>query len=58
MKHNKALLAENGGEINLTKHWAASLLGRMNYVKRRGTTNLVAFQKNLMKSKSNLCRTF
>ena len=38
MKHDEALLAENGGEINLTKHWAASILGRMNYVKRRGTT--------------------
>ena len=34
MKYDKALLAENGGEINLIKHWAAS---RMKYVKRRGT---------------------
>ena len=28
MKYEKALLAENGGEINLTRHWAAFMLDR------------------------------
>ena len=32
------LLAENGGHINLTKHWARHLLSRMAFVKRRTNT--------------------
>ena len=32
------LLAENGGHISLTKHWARYLLSRMGFVKRRGNT--------------------
>jgi hypothetical protein len=38
LKQDRDMLAENGGHINLTKHWAYSLLKRMRYVKRRGTT--------------------
>ena len=36
--HNKSLSNENGGPINLTRHWARSLLERMNFVKRKATT--------------------
>ena len=32
------LLAENGGHISLTKHWARYLLSRMGFVKRRANT--------------------
>ena len=32
-KRDKSLLAENGGHIALTKHWAKYLLQRMGYVK-------------------------
>lgn len=35
---DKSLLSENGGSINITKDWAKSLLSRMNFVKRRGST--------------------
>ena len=34
-KHDPKLLAECGGHIILTKHWAKSLLYRMQFVKRR-----------------------
>lgn len=36
---NKKLAYDNGGPIKLTKHWAKSLLSRMNFVKRKGTTS-------------------
>lgn len=35
---DKTLLSENGGHLDLTKSWAKSLLQRMNFVKRRGST--------------------
>lgn len=35
---DKSLLSENGGQINITKSWARSLLNRMNFVKRKGST--------------------
>jgi hypothetical protein len=35
--NDKQLLSEFGGPITLTKSWAASLLNRMNFVKRRGS---------------------
>jgi len=39
LKHcNKKLSHDNGGPIKLTRHWAKSLLDRMNYVKRKATT--------------------
>ena len=40
MRHNKWSLKEYGGTINLTKHWAESILHRMKYVKRRGSTKV------------------
>ena len=33
-KRDRSLLAENGGHIALTKHWAQYLLQRMGYVKQ------------------------
>ena len=36
--NDKTLLAENGGSIGISKTWAKSLLKRMNFVKRRGST--------------------
>ena len=35
--HNRNLLAQNGGHIELSKTWSTSILRRMNFVKRRGT---------------------
>lgn len=32
------MLYENGGHLDLTKSWAKSLLQRMNFVKRHGST--------------------
>ena len=36
--HDKHLLASNGGHIMLTRDWAKSLLCRLGFVKRRGST--------------------
>ena len=36
--HDKRLLALNGGYIMLTRDWAKSLLCRLGFVKRRGST--------------------
>lgn len=36
--NDKTLLAENGGSIDISKTWAKSLLKRMNFVKRWGST--------------------
>ena len=36
--HDKSLLKENGGSLQLIKNWAKSILYRMGYVKRRGNT--------------------
>ncbi len=35
---DRNLLAENGGPITITNNWAKSLLYRMNFVKRRGSS--------------------
>jgi hypothetical protein len=35
LSHDRSLLFENGGHIELTKSWARSLLKRMNMVKRK-----------------------
>ena len=35
--HDQAMLAEYGGPMNITKSWAASLMTRMEMVKRKGT---------------------
>ena len=39
-KTDQMLLSENNGPIALTKTWAASLLHRMGFVKRRGNTKV------------------
>ena len=40
MSKDANLVAENGGHISLTKHWARYLLSRMGFVKRRANTKL------------------
>lgn len=35
---NPSLLRENGGHVELNRNWALSLLERMHYVKRKGST--------------------
>ena len=35
---NPSILVENGGHVDLSQNWALSLLERMNYVKKKGTT--------------------
>jgi len=40
MNSDANLLVENGGHIDLTKHWAKNLLTRMNFVKRRANTKM------------------
>lgn len=37
--HNKSLLVENGGHIQINKEWARSLLSRMGFVKRKVSTS-------------------
>ena len=37
-KADKSSIAENGGHITITNKWAKSLLYRMNFVKRRGSS--------------------
>ena len=37
LKLNRTMLVENGGHVDQTKAWAKGLLGRIGYVKRRGT---------------------
>ena len=38
MAHNRSLLVQHGGYIELTRDWALSLLNRMGFVKRKATT--------------------
>lgn len=57
MKTDKHLLTEFGGHIELSKHWAKSLLARMNFVKRRGSTACKTEIENFPELKENfLCR--
>ena len=37
-KTDRSLLSENGGPITITTNWAKSLLYRLNFVKRRGSS--------------------
>lgn len=39
LHYDKSMLAEYGGHAQLNLHWAYSLLGRMNFVKRKATTS-------------------
>ena len=43
LSHDRSLLFENGGHIELTKSWAKFLLKRMNMVKRKGTMSKKTF---------------
>ena len=45
------LLSENGGHIDLTKHWAKDLLQRMNYVKRHGSSTAKVAVENFTQVK-------
>ena len=45
LRYAKERLVEFGGHVELTRHWAESLLARMNFVQRKATT---------AKSKQNL----
>ena len=46
-RHNSNLLATNGGDIVLTKHWARYMLQRMGYVKRKATNKAKVMVENL-----------
>ncbi len=37
MNHNRSMLKEHGGPIELDRAWAASIMKRMNFVRRKGT---------------------
>ena len=56
-RHDRNLLAENGGSINITKTWAKSLLHRMGYVKRRGSSTAKMIITDLKQLKNSFCLT-
>jgi hypothetical protein len=43
LSHDRSLLFENGGHIELTKSWVKFLLKRMNMVKRKGSKSKKTF---------------
>ena len=45
-RSDRNLLSENGGPITLTNNWAKSLLYRLNFVKRRGSSTAKMTVKN------------
>ena len=58
LSHDRSLLFENGGHIELTKSWAKSLLKRMNMVKRKGTTSKKTFVvENVMQEKDKYLKS-
>lgn len=50
---DQTLLRENGGHISLTASWGKSLLRRMNFTKRRGTTKTGVSPEEFMEVKRN-----
>ena len=56
LKVDSTSLAEFGGHITLTKDWAKSLLRRMGFVKRRGTTKNKATVENFNEIKGDFLR--
>jgi hypothetical protein len=40
MRYNKLLLSEFGSRVTLTKQWAQSILHRMEYIQRKGSTKV------------------
>ena len=58
LSHDRSLLFENGGHIELTKSWSKSLLKRMNMVKRKGTTSKKTFVvENFMQEKDKYLKS-
>jgi hypothetical protein len=58
LSHDRSLLFENGGHIELTKSWAKSPLKRMNMVKRKGTTSKKTFVvENFMQEKDKYLKS-
>ena len=55
LKTNRTWLAEYGGHVVLTKDWGKTLLQKMGFVKRRGTTSK---SKNLVEQFEELKREF
>ena len=56
-KTNRNLLAEYGGPITLTKNWAKSLLYRLHFVKRKGSSAAKITVKNFEMVKEQFCMT-
>ena len=50
LKCNRGLLADFGGHVELKRHWAHSLLKRMNFVQRKATTAKANTQWNTFPS--------
>ena len=46
LAHDKTRHVDYGGDVNLTRHWAASIMSRMGLVKRRGCTTAKPEVKN------------
>ena len=53
-KRDRNLLAENGDPITITNNWAKSLLYRINFVKRRGSSTAKMTVANFEAARSNL----
>ena len=53
-KSDRNLLAENGGPITISSNWAKSLLYRINFVKRRGSSTAKMTVANFEAARSNL----
>ncbi len=51
----RMLLSKNGGNIEITKAWARSLLYRMNFVKRRGGSTRKIAVANFEEVKEQFC---
>ena len=49
--HNKFLLKENGGHIELTKGWAKSIFKRMDWCKRRATTGKLTVPESFLRER-------
>ena len=47
LSHDRILLEEHGGYLKITKTLALSLLNRMNFAKRKGSTSAKVAQQSL-----------
>ena len=57
LSHERSLLFENGGHIELTKSWAKFLLKRMNMVKCKGTTSKTFVVENFTQEKDKYLKS-